>query len=289
MTASCTVLKNVVGKKDSVDSSKGSSIEGVWKLLYSNFVDEDHSTEPTRYKVFVDGHFFWYQVYENEIIPDEGAAGTYSLYDNSSYRERVEYVFPEMTKLQGREIYGSYSISGNIMKTTANNIMKTTGSFSSEAVLEEVFEKVSVENKSFAEIKGFWRLLKTGRDDAPLHVTPYKMIVDDRFVYYEVDGGIISNASGMDGILEMENNTCIETVQHILPEKEEWRDKQVHYDYKVSKFETGDIMRTNNTIQSTGESYTEVFERVVNLNSSHKSIQDFRKNLYSQTLSETEF
>ncbi|MDR0386155.1 MAG: hypothetical protein LBH60_08775, partial [Prevotellaceae bacterium] len=281
ITVSCTALKNVAGEKESADSKKTSSIEGVWKLLYSNLLDENSPEKLIRYKVIVDGRFFWYQVNEeNEnIIPSAGAGGTYILYNqdniNSPYQEHLEHVFPQMDGFQGREINGSYSISGNIMKTRGS----VAGN---ETTFEEVFEKVSVENKKSDGIQGVWKLLNTDLATVSQHVILYKMIVDDWFICYEVEeDGTISPTNGTGGTLEMQDSICFETVLHVLPYKEEWQNSQTQYEYKISEFETGDILRTNNTNNSTGETYTEIFERIVNLNNPHKSIQDFRRNLYS--------
>jgi hypothetical protein len=262
ITVSCTALKNVVGEKDSADSKKTSSIEGVWKLLYSSLRDEDSFEKLTSYKVIVDGRFFLYQVNEtNDIIPSTGAGGTYILYNqdniNQSYQEHVEHVFPETDIFQGREIYGNYSISGNVMKTNGSVV-------GSETTFEEVFERVSVENEKPAGIQGVWKLLNTGLATVP-HAILYKMIVDDRFICYEVEeDGIIGQTNGMGGKLEMQDSICIETVQHVLFDKKEWQDTQIQYEYKISKFETGDILRTKNTNNSTAGTYTEVFERIVN-------------------------
>jgi hypothetical protein len=259
---SCTTSKNIIdaenqNKVNMVILTKvvsNSGIEGVWKLVYSDLLTENLPENVIQYKVIADGRFFWYKFNDEErmIYLSDGAGGTYSL-DGNSYTEHVEHVLPEMSTYQGMDYVTTFDISGNILKTEGSI-------FPIECGFKEVYERVSTADKNFAEIAGAWKQLNS--NFVPVHksITRYKLIVDNWFLFYDVDNGGMVSQINAGGNLEKNDSTYAEITDHYSAVNDEW-DGTYHYKCTISKFQSQkDVMKLQG--ERNGDAYTELYEKV---------------------------
>jgi hypothetical protein len=248
---SCAASKNIIDVENQ-NKVSNSGIEGVWKLIYSDLLMENLPEEVIQYKLIVDGRFFWYKINgeDREIYMSDGAGGTYSL-DKNSYIEHIEYVLPEMNVYQGKDYVTTFEISENILKIEGS-ILGT------ERTFKEVYEKVSTEDKNFAEIAGVWKQLNSNFVPVPKNITRYKLMVDNWFLSYDVDNNGVVSQINAGGNLEKNDSIYAEITNHST--NDEW-DAAYHYKYTIAKFQSQkDVMKLQG--ERHGTAYTELYERV---------------------------